>query len=86
MKNEKDENVIHNLFAEFHYADDLGVIKSKLAEYVATIRKEERQATWRDAIAEIESVARLASQGSVVALACVKIIERFEAAATEGKK
>lgn len=40
MTNEKDANVIHNLFAEYHYADDLGVIKSKLAEYVATVRAE----------------------------------------------
>lgn len=36
-----DRNVIHNLFAGFHYPDDLGVIKSKLAEYVATVRKEQ---------------------------------------------
>lgn len=49
MTNEKDANVIHNLFAEYHYADDLGVIKSKLAEYVATVRREEREAAFKDA-------------------------------------
>lgn len=40
---DKDANVIYNLFSEFHYADDLGVIKSKLTEYVTTIRQEERR-------------------------------------------
>lgn len=44
MTNEKDANVIHNLFYEFHYADDLGVIKSKLSEYVATVRAEAKDA------------------------------------------
>lgn len=47
MENEKDANEIHKLFLEFHYADDLGVIKSKLAEYVATVRAEVWNETFR---------------------------------------
>lgn len=46
---QKDANIIHNLFAEFHCADDLGVIKSKLTEYVTTVRQETRAAAFKDA-------------------------------------
>lgn len=37
---QEDSKAIHDLFYVYHYADDLGVIKSKLAEYVATVRRE----------------------------------------------
>lgn len=53
---ERDGNVIHNLFAEFHYADDLGVIKSKLAEYVTTVRKKARAAVFKEAIGMVATL------------------------------
>lgn len=72
MTNEKDANAIHKLFLEFHYADDLGVIKSKLSEYVATVRKEEREAVFKEAI-EI-------AKGELVPEPCGELDESFNLA------
>lgn len=44
-----DRNVIDKLFKEFHYADDLGVIKSKLTEYIAVVQQKARAAAFREA-------------------------------------
>lgn len=47
--NEKDSKAVHDLFYEFHYPDDLGVIKSKIIEYVTTARREAIEETWKAA-------------------------------------
>lgn len=60
----EDINVIHNLFYEYHYADDLGVVKSKLAEYVATVRREEREATFKAVRERIEATNPTLTFGS----------------------
>lgn len=53
--NEKDSKAIHDLFYEFHESDNLGVIKSKLAEYVATVRQGARAAAWKKAIGVVRA-------------------------------
>lgn len=50
MSKAKDRQAIDELFKEFHYVDDLGLIKSKLTKLCATIRQEERRAAFTDAI------------------------------------
>lgn len=76
MSEDKDKNVIHNLFYEFHYADDLGVIKSKLVEYVATVRKAEKVAAFKAAADYIRG-QRFAMDRNMAK----RLAEHFEAAA-----
>lgn len=60
-----DRNKIDELFKEFHYADDLGVIKSKLTRYVAAVRKEVWQAALQFAKEEAVFKGRQAAANSV---------------------
>lgn len=82
----KDSNVIHNLFAEYHYADDLGVIKSKVAEYVATVRREERVAAFSDAIRIAKDFRRKHHEDLYRQYNTLSLVEALERSLAQNKK
>lgn len=86
---QQDINAIHNLFYEYHYADDLGVIKSKLAEYVATARQEAKEAAFKDMITKAKAESPPQNAGNEFARGFARakktILGQLETAATEKK-
>lgn len=91
MSNEKDNQAIFNLFYEFHDTDNLGLLRSKLVDYVTTIRQEERRAAFKQVI-EIASRHKEHSgytlhQFGEESLDCRNVIWReLEAAANETRE
>lgn len=76
----EDRKAIDQLFKEHHYTDDLGVIKSKLAGYVAGVRQDERTATTKLAIDAAHEIL-VGNRGAFTLFQYVK--DAIEAATTK---
>lgn len=72
---DKDKKAIHDLFCEFHYADNLGLIKSKLVEYVATARREAREAERKRLALVIQSLPVTAAGAGAFKVSAIAALE-----------
>lgn len=77
----QDKAAIHQIVSEYLDRDNTGLLKTKFAEYVATVRAE----VWRDAIRVAQLSAQKSQKASLDIAAAEILIRRLELAARTGK-